>query len=414
MALGRLTVAEEDAAQLLRLYPESTQATDVQVLFPVSATSAAAVNMWSAQPARRHERGDRSPSPGPSAENLTLPQSTSDLGTPLTPDIFSNGTLSFQSDETGLDLAALPAYAEPPLADPPYLAAFQEALDAQRTPLQYTICSPRVLGQGAFGRVYRALHPKGWFLAVKEVPARYFEQSVDLLAALEIIPFMKHNHVVRCLGLRRLPGCYHVVQEYCSGGTLRGLINDLRGLPMPLIRKYATELLLGLRYMHCHGLLHRDIKASNVLLRGDGVSKLADFGTCIRIPDGGTVTCESAKGTVLWMAPESFRGRYSAVSDVWSFGCTVIEMATAKDPWHEQHFREQLTAMVFIATHRDSLPEPPPQLSDALGSHFFRSCIARDPSERCTADLLLRHPWLSGSCHKSNPNSLATSAFCPP
>eukprot|EP00667_Euglena_gracilis_P026014 EG_transcript_30951 len=97
------------------------------------------------------------------------------------------------------------------------------------------------------------------------------------------------------------------------------------------------------------------------------------------------------------MAPEAFRGRYSAASDVWSFGCVLIEMATAKDPWHEQRFREQMVAMVFIATRPDAVPALPPTLGDDLGGHFFRCCIARDPSERMSADLLLRHPWLRGS-----------------
>eukprot|EP00667_Euglena_gracilis_P029396 EG_transcript_38879 len=97
------------------------------------------------------------------------------------------------------------------------------------------------------------------------------------------------------------------------------------------------------------------------------------------------------------MAPESFCGHYSTASDVWSFGCTLIEMASATNPWHEQQFTDQLVAMVFIATRPAALPVAPPLFADGdLSRHFFHCCIARDPAERASPDLLLRHPWLRG------------------
>eukprot|EP00667_Euglena_gracilis_P002448 EG_transcript_2447 len=396
--LEQREAAVADVLELVRLYPDSVQIRDFAAT--LNADVPVPPVRRDAEPhsyATRSVPGDHSHGSSPSG-TLRSTDTPPDIGSPLSSDATSVGTVTFGSSEASLDLATLPAVPDPLVDEPPYLSAYNEQLQGGAE-LQYNICPGRELGRGAFARVYKAMHPVGgWFMAIKEVEAKYFEEAPDFLDALEVIPTMRHRNVVRCFALRRLPGFYHVVQEYCSGDTLRGLINGLGGLPLPLIRKTSTEVLLGLRYMHRIGLLHRDIKASNILLREDGVAKVADFGTCLRIANGEVARCDAVKGTVLWMAPETFRGQYSMASDIWSFGCTLIEMATAKDPWHEQQFREQLTAMVFIATRPDALPVVPPQFSrDDVGQHFFHCCIARDPAERCPADLLLRHPWLSGS-----------------
>eukprot|EP00668_Euglena_longa_P022774 GGOE01028357.1.p1 GENE.GGOE01028357.1~~GGOE01028357.1.p1 ORF type:complete len:833 (-),score=143.08 GGOE01028357.1:354-2852(-) len=400
-ALGELESAMEDVMQLLRLYPGSSQGHEfhsrlAHLLFPHPEPQC-----HTPDPSPMKIKVDAIPSPGPpstppATEPLWVPHAVAfdPVGSPLTTDPSSMDILSFGSDQLTFELATLPPHPDPlTVDDPPYLSAFLESGAA----LEYTVCRGKVLGRGAFGRVYRAVHPSGgWFMAIKEVEAKYLEEAQDLLGALELMSTMKHKNIIRNMGLRRLPGFYHIVLEYCSGGSLRSLVEELRGLSLSLIRKYATEVLLGLRYIHAHGLLHRDIKAGNILLRDDGTAKVADLGTCMRIPEGEPTRCDSVKGTVLWMAPETFRGRYSTASDVWSFGCMLIEMATGKDPWHEQQFQEQLTAMVFIATRPDALPAIPPPLNDHdLGRHFFHCCIARSPSERCSADLLLRHPWLS-------------------
>eukprot|EP00667_Euglena_gracilis_P002390 EG_transcript_2390 len=389
-ALGRLDTAAEDLTHLLRLYPDSGEVQRLQAELAEAIPALRPRDAGRPEPPATppdEETGPHSASApaSPLGEESPQPSYGCDPDTPLT--TADVGSISFAN--LNLNLTSLPAYPEPPDADdPPYIDTGQE--------LKYRVCCGKELGRGASSRVYKAVHLKGgWFMAVKEFEAKHLDGDDESLSAFEQMTAMKHTNVVRCLGMRRLPGFYHMVMEFCSGGSLRSLIDDLGGLPPSLMRKYATEVLLGLRYTHRHGLLHRDIKATNILLSHDGTAKIADFGTCMRLPEGSCTRCDAVKGTVLWMAPETFRGRYCAASDVWSFGCTLIEMATAKDPWHEQQFREPLTAMVFIATRPDALPVTPCRFSDDLGRHFFHSCIARNPAERCSADLLLRHPWLS-------------------
>eukprot|EP00667_Euglena_gracilis_P016681 EG_transcript_17493 len=182
--------------------------------------------------------------------------------TPLTP---SSGPFTFRNTPLTIDLSQLPIHREPSFVDdPPFLAGYLES----GAELQYVVCPDKELGRGASSRVYKAVHPQGgWLMAVKEIEAKHLEAETEMLEAFDLVWSMKHTNVIRTLGLRRVPGFYHIVLEYCPGGTLRSLANGLRGLPPPLMRKYATEVLRGLRYMHGHGLLHRDVKAGNVLLR---------------------------------------------------------------------------------------------------------------------------------------------------
>eukprot|EP00668_Euglena_longa_P008859 GGOE01010670.1.p1 GENE.GGOE01010670.1~~GGOE01010670.1.p1 ORF type:complete len:805 (+),score=182.10 GGOE01010670.1:67-2481(+) len=404
-ALGRLESARADLTLLLRYYPGSVGVQALQAQLAEGLPSASPQLPFSQDNAHSMSAED-AVSHGATTTTSSSRTQTQDPNTPVSSS--SGRALSFPNSRLSINLATLPVNPEPlDVEDPPYLRTYLD----RGTLLEYTICGGKELGRGASGRVYKAVHPVwGWFMAVKEFEAKRLDGVADLLSAFDLMATMKHNNVVRCLGMRRLPGHYQMVMEFCSGGSLRGLINDLQGLPLPLVRKYAVEVLRGLRYIHDHGLLHRDIKASNVLLRDDGVAKVADFGTVLKIPEEETPACGSVKGTVLWMAPETFRGRYSTASDMWSFGCMLIEMATANDPWHEQQFQEQLTAMVFIATRPDALPSIPPQLNEDLGTHFFHCCVARDPMERCSADLLLRHLWLSSIEPRSPASPVTTNA----
>ncbi|GJP72006.1 hypothetical protein CLOP_g2969 [Closterium sp. NIES-67] len=99
-----------------------------------------------------------------------------------------------------------------------------------------------------------------------------------------------------------------------------------------LVRVYTRQLLLGLEYLHACRIVHRDIKGGNVLVDRDGVVKLVDFGAFKSFHEG-TVGegCKSIRGSVFWMAPEVIKGEgYGRRADIWSVGCTVIEMLTGR------------------------------------------------------------------------------------
>lgn len=208
----------------------------------------------------------------------------------------------------------------------------------------------------------------------------------------------------------------YIYMEYVAGGTFLSLLKGSMPisnigsitsiyekygpLPEKTIKVYAKQILAGLEYLHENEVIHRDIKGSNILIHKDGTVKLADFGCSTQL--GRTVTGagdpiqRGLKGSVPWMAPETANETGSGRrSDIWSFGCTVLEMATAQAPWSQYNCENPVTLMVKIAL-KDELPAIPDSLSEDL-KDFIRVCLRRKPEERPQAKELLKHKFLADS-----------------
>lgn len=100
------------------------------------------------------------------------------------------------------------------------------------------------------------------------------------------------------------------------------------------ISHYTRQILRGLDYLHSKGIVHRDIKGANIMVTSRGVVKLIDFGSAKKHVGELSQDIHSVRGTPYWMAPEVICGLgYGRKSDIWSLGCTVLEMATTKPPW---------------------------------------------------------------------------------
>lgn len=150
----------------------------------------------------------------------------------------------------------------------------------------------------------------------------------------------------------------------------------------------------ALYYMHTNDIIHRDIKAKNILVDTNGNLKIADFGSAKQINrlmlDTATV---SYNYTPLWTAPEVVRdGQYDRKVDIWSLGCVMIEMATAKLPWHECNFENPFQSLFHIG-NSDATPNIPDHLSIPC-KDFVRQCLTRNPAKRPDAEELLRHEFL--------------------
>eukprot|EP00500_Bicosoecida_sp_ms1_P004052 CAMPEP_0203807038 /NCGR_PEP_ID=MMETSP0115-20131106/839_1 /ASSEMBLY_ACC=CAM_ASM_000227 /TAXON_ID=33651 /ORGANISM="Bicosoecid sp, Strain ms1" /LENGTH=2508 /DNA_ID=CAMNT_0050715707 /DNA_START=176 /DNA_END=7698 /DNA_ORIENTATION=- len=270
-----------------------------------------------------------------------------------------------------------------------------------------------VLGAGAYGTVYLGLNlDSGELMAVKQLDTS--EVSAKELLALEhevsMMDRFDHENIVRYLGTEHTEETLSIFLEYVPGGSIRSLVNRFGKLDEAVVRVYTRQLLLGLEYLHRHGIAHRDIKGANVLVANDGTIKLADFGASKQLGHKSVTANTGLKGTPLWMAPEVIKEQQSArgwkKADIWSVGCTVIEMATGKPPW--SHFSNPVTAMYHIAC-ADELPEMPATLSSA-GHDFLALCFRREPSERPDVTLLLLHPFVT-SMSSSHVQHLAQGMF---
>ena len=209
-----------------------------------------------------------------------------------------------------------------------------------------------------------------------------------------------------------------IFMEYVPGGSIASLLRRFGRFNETLVRLYTRQILTGLAYLHAHAVVHRDIKGGNVLVDRSGVCKLSDFGASTSLADlehnsaaaaAAAAGPKSLAGTPAFMAPEVIKQTgYGRKSDIWSVGCTVIEMATGKSPW--AHYDNPVAAMFAIAVANE-LPPLPSDLS-ADGADFLAACFRRDPAQRPTAAELLRHPFLAlrkASDTASQPPRIASS-----
>ncbi|KAI9185634.1 hypothetical protein LWI28_009002 [Acer negundo] len=183
---------------------------------------------------------------------------------------------------------------------------------------------------------------------------------------------------------------YNLCMEYLPRGTLRDEIRRRGGrLEEQRIGFYTNQIVKGLKYMHMnHGLVHCDLKSENVLIGKDGGVKIADLG-CAKFAAGGVT---EFSGTPVFMAPEvARREEQGFAADVWAVGCTVIEMATGKNPWLELG-GDPVSALYRIGFSGE-VPDIPGWLSEEARD-FVSKCLKRDPEERLTAEELLQHPFL--------------------
>jgi len=206
--------------------------------------------------------------------------------------------------------------------------------------------------------------------------------------------------------------------EYCSGGSVAGLLEHGRIEDETVIMVYALQMLEGLAYLHAAHIVHRDIKPENVLLDHNGVIKYVDFGAAKVIArQGQTMMAQepiqaranvepgqlarqpqkTMTGTPMYMSPEVIRGdgpatsRFSGAADIWSLGCVILEMATGRRPWSTL---DNEWAIMYNIAQGNPPQFPTDEQLSSTGIDFLKKCFERDPAKRSSAAELLQHPWI--------------------
>nr|XP_008383176.2 mitogen-activated protein kinase kinase kinase NPK1-like isoform X1 [Malus domestica] len=322
-----------------------------------------------------------------------------------------------------------------------------------------------LIGSGAFGRVYMGMNlDSGELLAVKQVLIAANSASKEKTQAhireleeeVKLLKNLSHPNIVRYLGTAREEDSLNILLEFVPGGSISSLLGKFGSFPESVIRMYTKQLLLGLEYLHKNEIMHRDIKGANILVDNKGCIKLADFGASKKVVELATINgAKSMKGTPYWMAPEvilqtghSFlvcafslglvllrntllevfyfscayinQIRFTDVdilytvclhkkcsADIWSVGCTVIEMATGKPPWSQQY---QEVAVLFHIGTTKSHPPIPEHLS-AEAKDFLLKCLEKEPCRRSSASELVQHPFVIGDYQEPRPVLRASFMF---
>lgn len=249
-----------------------------------------------------------------------------------------------------------------------------------------------VLGKGGFGTVYSGLDVEnGDFVAIKQIYLQKIpkDQLNSIMQEIDLLKNLNHSNIVKYITYVKTKEFLYIILEYVENGSLANIVKKFGKFPESLVCVYITQVLEGLVYLHEQGVVHRDIKGANILTTKEGVIKLADFGVATKFGDESAAT---VVGTPYWMAPEiiELNGATTA-SDIWSVGCTVIELLTGQPPYYDLGPMPALFRIV-----QDDYPPLPEGISPAL-KDWLMQCFQKDPMLRVSATKLLKHKWIQSA-----------------
>ncbi|XP_007017362.2 PREDICTED: mitogen-activated protein kinase kinase kinase YODA isoform X1 [Theobroma cacao] len=265
----------------------------------------------------------------------------------------------------------------------------------------------RLLGRGTYGSVYEATNREtGALCAMKEVDIIPDDpKSVECIKQLEqeirVLRNLKHRNIVQYYGSEIVDDHFYIYLEYVHPGSINKYVREHCGaITESIVRNFTRHVLSGLAYLHSSKTIHRDIKGANLLVDANGVVKLADFGMAKHLT--GLSYELSLKGSPYWMAPEVIKAvmqkdanpNLALAVDIWSLGCTIIEMFNGKPPWSEL---EGPQAMFKVLNRSPPIPEA----LSLEGKDFLHCCFRRNPAERPSAVMLLEHPFVRNSADQN-------------
>lgn len=303
--------------------------------------------------------------------------------------------------------------------------------------LQESFRLESVMGQGAFGKVWKAKHKQaGFYLAVKMINLDKVEKK-DLVTEkkaedlegrggktthltisdikaikdeVEILRKCRNRNIVTYYGCGTDPGKdgrpkrLWLLMDLCEVGSVCELTSEFQ-LAEDQVAYILACTLRALAYLHASEVIHRDVKGNNILLTHSGEVKLADFGVSHQLANNVALDLEETKpgekkklkkiaGSPLWMAPEVIRGEPpNEKHDIWALGITAIEIAEGRPPLTEIGEQEGLRALLLHI-----IKNPPPNLHFNFWSDdfvdFVSKCLTYKGAKRPTALDLLRHPFI--------------------
>ncbi|SMN22920.1 similar to Saccharomyces cerevisiae YAR019C CDC15 Protein kinase of the Mitotic Exit Network that is localized to the spindle pole bodies at late anaphase [Maudiozyma saulgeensis] len=260
-----------------------------------------------------------------------------------------------------------------------------EALPSSSPSVQYQL--KQVVGKGSYGVVYRAVNKKSkQTVAIKEINYDNDEELSEIMIEIDLLKNLNHINIVKYHGFIQKSSNLYIILEYASHGSLKNLFakRPTKRLEENETTIYIKQTLHGLAYLHEQGVIHRDIKAANLLLDANNIVKLADFGVSTMVNN----TAMTLAGSLNWMAPEIITNKgASTLSDIWSLGATVVELMTGNPPFHNL-----IDINIYYAIENDKY-YPPDSLPDKC-KHFLKQCFHKSMYRRPTAVQLLKHPWL--------------------
>ncbi len=261
-----------------------------------------------------------------------------------------------------------------------------------RTPFEgrilgrYQVLEP--LGHGGMAWVYRAYHPQlDRYVAIKLLRSELTGDE-EFLARFrreaQAVASLRHPHIIQVFDFDVEDDVYYMVMELLEGDTLKSRLADyrVRGESMPWgeSARIMLDVLAGLAYAHSEGMIHRDLKPTNILLTKRGQAVLGDFGIAHMV--GGTQYTRTGAlmGTPEYMAPEQgMYGQADTRSDIYALGVVLYEMLTQRIPFEAE------TPLALLMKHVNDPLAPPTTINPAIPAPFERivlEAMAKQPDDR--------------------------------
>jgi serine/threonine-protein kinase len=243
----------------------------------------------------------------------------------------------------------------------------------------------RVLGAGGMAVVYRAHDEELHRPVAIKLPAEHLAEDAEFerrfLREAQVASRLSHPNVVAVYDAGDEEGRPYIVMEVVEGETLADRLARRGPLPAAEVAALGAQAAAGLGHAHAHGLVHRDVKPHNLLLRDDGTVKVADFGIARAAEATQRLTQAGANlGTAAYLAPEQAHGEdVSPATDVYGLGAVLYEALTGRPPFAAATIPEALLAQ------RDGAVTPPGDLVDGVPPRLEQTlmrCLARNPRYR--------------------------------
>jgi hypothetical protein len=246
----------------------------------------------------------------------------------------------------------------------------------------YRVIAP--LGEGGMAAVYKAYQPgMDRYVALKVLP-HHFAHDPDFVSRFQreakIIARLQHPHILPVHDFGTADGYTYLVMPFIASGTLADLLQRAR-LPLQQLRTVIAQVGDALDYAHARGIVHRDVKPSNILIDERGNCLLTDFGIA-RMVEGATLLTHTGAimGTPAYMAPEQGLGQsVDGRSDIYALGVILYELVTGRTPFAAE------TPLALVLKHiHDPLPPPrslDPSVPDDLERVILKA-LAKNPADR--------------------------------
>lgn len=258
------------------------------------------------------------------------------------------------------------------------------------------------IGSGNYGTVQKLLHkPNNVLMAVKEIRLELDEAALrQIIMELDVLHRCSVDSIIAFYGAFFMEGSVYICMEYMDGGSINKIYEG--GIEEKYLKYIVNAVVKGLKELkEDFNIIHRDVKPTNILCSTDGKVKLCDFGV------SGNLVASIARtniGCQAYMAPERIKmdpqnmdpeqGRtYTAESDIWSLGLSIIEMAKGSYPYSSESFQSifsQLNAIV-----EDPAPALDPTKYSPEACDFVKRLLSKSPSERPRYSDIVKHPWLA-------------------